>query len=185
MARLLVVASITAALVAVAGASAATLPATARISQASSGARGIKLMPAFETEVLEGINALRSSQGLVPLRPSAALAEAARQHSQSMAESGFFDHASADGSPFWKRLRATYPQKRRFWRAGENMVWASPTLSARLVLDMWLKSPEHRENLLAPGWREIGLGAVRALAAPGVYGGSNVTILTADFGVRR
>jgi hypothetical protein len=26
---------------------------------------------------------------------------------------------------------------------------------------------------------------VHALAAPGVYGGSTVTILTADFGVRR
>jgi uncharacterized protein YkwD len=164
---------------------AVTLPARAHVSHTSSGAQGIKLMPAFETRVLEAINALRSSQGLVPLRPSVALAQAARQHSESMAESGFFDHASVDGAPFWKRVEAKYPPSSRFWRVGENMVWASPTLSTRLALDLWLKSLEHRENLLAPAWREIGLGAVRALAAPGVYGGSNVTILTADFGVRR
>jgi uncharacterized protein YkwD len=64
------------------------------------------------------------------------------------------------------------------------MVWASPGLSADQALEMWLNSPPHRKNLLTPAWREIGLGAVRALAAPGVYQGRDVTILTADFGVR-
>jgi uncharacterized protein YkwD len=47
-----------------------------------------------------------------------------------------------------------------------------------------MDSPPHRKNLLTPGWREVGLGAVRALGAPGVYRGLDVTILTADFGVR-
>jgi uncharacterized protein YkwD len=49
---------------------------------------------------------------------------------------------------------------------------------------MWLDSPPHRKILLTSAWREVGLGAVRALAAPGVYKGLDVTILTADFGVR-
>jgi uncharacterized protein YkwD len=48
-----------------------------------------------------------------------------------------------------------------------------------------LASPTHRENLLAPAWREIGLGAVHAIGAGGVYNGLDATILTADFGVRR
>jgi uncharacterized protein YkwD len=143
-------------------------------------------MPTLETKVLDAINDLRRSQGLVPLRPSAALARAARQHSESMAENGFFDHTSVNGTPFWKRLGAKYPQqKSRLWRVGENMIWGAPALSAQRALDLWLKSPEHRAILLAPSWREIGLGAVHALAAPGVYVGSSVTILTADFGVRR
>ncbi len=58
-------------------------------------------------------------------------------------------------------------------------------MSARLALELWLASPPHRANLLSPRWREIGLGAVHAFVAAGVYEGRAVTILTADFGVRR
>ena len=49
---------------------------------------------------------------------------------------------------------------------------------------MWLASPPHRANLLDPHWREVGLSAVHATSAPGVYGGEAATIVTADFGVR-
>jgi uncharacterized protein YkwD len=67
---------------------------------------------------------------------------------------------------------------------GENLVWASPDLNAREALALWLDSPPHRQNLLRAAWREVGLGAVHSLSAPGVYGGLAATILTADFGVR-
>jgi uncharacterized protein YkwD len=134
--------------------------------------------------VLTAINDLRRSQGLAPLRLSRALTVAAGEHSMSMAEHGFFDHSSLNGLPFWKRVEAVYPSKGRRWSVGENLVWASPGLSARRALELWLASPPHRETLLSPAWREIGLGAVHAFAA-GVYNGRAVTILTADFGVRR
>ena len=52
-------------------------------------------------------------------------------------------------------------------------------------IDAWLQSPEHRANLLNQRWREVGIGAVFVDSAPGVYSGSPVTIVTADFGVRR
>jgi uncharacterized protein YkwD len=61
------------------------------------------------------------------------------------------------------------------------MAWASPEMSARQVLQLWLRSPPHRKTLLAPGWRAVGIGAVHASGAPGVFEGRNVTILTADF----
>jgi uncharacterized protein YkwD len=152
--------------------------------RASIGARGITRMRELEPQVLAAINDLRRAHGLGPLRLSRALAVAAGQHSLSMAEHGFFDHSSLDGSPFWKRVKAAYPRNGRRWGVGENMAWASPGLSARQALELWLASPPHRENLLSPAWREIGLGAVRAFAG-GVYNGRVVTILTADFGVRR
>jgi uncharacterized protein YkwD len=47
-----------------------------------------------------------------------------------------------------------------------------------------MNSPPHRANLLSPRWREVGLAAVHVGRAPGVYGGREVTIVTADFGVR-
>jgi uncharacterized protein YkwD len=141
-------------------------------------------MQGFETQVLAAVNDLRRAQGVVPLRLSPALAVAASRHSLSMAEHGFFEHTSLDGSPCSKRVKATYRKNGRFWRVGENLAWGSPGLSARQALELWLASARHRKNLLSPAWREIGLGAVHAYGAGGVYGGRGVTILTADFGVR-
>jgi uncharacterized protein YkwD len=142
-------------------------------------------MRGLEPQVLVAINNLRRAHGLQPLRLSRALSIAAGQHSLSMAEHGFFEHTSLDGSPFSKRVAAAYPKNRsRVWSVGENIVWASPGMSARRALELWLASPPHRENLLSSTWHEIGLGAVHAVAG-GVYDGRSVTILTADFGVRR
>jgi uncharacterized protein YkwD len=149
-------------------------------------AGAITEVPALETDVLAAINDLRRSRGLAPLRASGPLATAAREHSMSMAERGVFEHTSPNGSPFWKRVAARYRRHGdRLWRVGENMAWAAPELNAQRVLELWLTSAPHRENLLAPAWREIGLGAVHAPAAAGVYEGFEVTILTVDFGVRR
>ena len=142
-------------------------------------------MSALETKVYAAINDLRRARGLSMLRSNAVLSVAAAQHSVSMVENGLFEHASTDGSPFWKRDLAVFPQgKYRFWSVGENMAYASPGLSAGEAIDLWLASPSHRANLLSPVWREIGLGAVHAVEAGGVYGGRSVTIVTVDFGAR-
>ena len=45
-------------------------------------------------------------------------------------------------------------------------------------------SPGHRKNILQPRWREVGLSALTVPAAPGVFGGRDVVIITTDFGVR-
>jgi uncharacterized protein YkwD len=82
-------------------------------------------------------------------------------------------------------VQGKYSEGAGRWIVGENLVWASPDLSAQEALEMWLDSPEHRKILMRPAWREIGLGAVHSLSAPGVYGGLAATILTADFGVRK
>jgi uncharacterized protein YkwD len=49
---------------------------------------------------------------------------------------------------------------------------------------IWQNSPRHRRVLLTPRWREIGVSAVHVPAAPGFFRGCEVTIATADFGVR-
>jgi uncharacterized protein YkwD len=161
----------------------------ARVSDTNPGSRtpsSAKVTSAkLEQSILLAVNDQRRLHGLDPLRLSRSLAAAAREHSLSMAEHGFFDHTSFDGSSFWQRIRQAYPPVNgRSWAAGENLAWASPDMSARHVVDMWLASPLHRRNLLAPSWREAGIGTVHAVAAPGVYEGRKVTIVTADFGAR-
>jgi uncharacterized protein YkwD len=145
----------------------------------------IAAVPALQTRMLSAINDLRRTNGLTELRLSQALSLTALGHSRSMAQHGFFSHSSANGSPFWARIKPKYgPLPGSFWSVGENLVWASPDISADQAIQLWLNSPPHRKNLLTPAWREIGLGAVHALGAPGVYKGLDVTIVTADFGVR-
>jgi uncharacterized protein YkwD len=145
----------------------------------------IAAIPALQERVLAVINDARRTRGLHELRLSPGLSLAALGHARSMAHHGFFSHSGFDGSPFWARIKTKYgPLPGAYWSVGENLVWASPDLTADQAIQIWLNSPPHRKNLLTPAWREIGLGAVRALGAPGIYRGLDVTILTADFGVR-
>src|ERR1700730_10699849 len=140
----------------------------------------------FESSVLVDINAFRVQHGLAKLRLSSQLTAAARAHSQQMAQDGYFAHESADGSVFWKRLQHFYASSPwSYWSVGENLLWSSPGIDGAGALKLWLASPEHRKNLVNPLWCEIGVSAVNAAQAPGVYHGQDVTIVTTDFGVRR
>lgn len=103
-----------------------------------------------------------------------------------MATDGYFAHESADGSAFWQRIKLYYSiSGHSYWSVGENLVWASPNLTAQQAVKIWMNSPPHRANLLSSKWREIGLSAVYSSDAPGSYQDRAATILTADFGVRR
>ena len=142
-------------------------------------------LSSLEHGVLADINVFRTQHHLAPLRLSSALTISAREHSQQMAADGYFAHESADGSAFWKRIRRFYPSgSNRYWSVGENLLWSSPDVDAQSALEMWLASPEHRANLMTARWREIGISAVHATAAPGTFKGLDVTIVTTDFGVR-
>ncbi len=131
------------------------------------------------------IDDVRAGDGLAPIATSTALAAAARTHALSMARKGYFSHRSADGTPFWKRILASYPAAGyRSWRAGENLYWsAAANVSAAGVAAAWLASPEHRRILLG-AWAEVGIAIVQVHAAPGVFHGRDIVIAVADFGRR-
>jgi uncharacterized protein YkwD len=142
-------------------------------------------LSALEFDVVARINAQRTSRGLRPLRVSRGLTAAANYHSQQMGALGFFEHESSNGASFWRRIQRFYPPKRGYWSVGENIFWESPDTSASSAVREWMHSPPHRCNILTREWREIGVAAVHFAAAPGAFGGRSVTIVTADFGVRR
>jgi uncharacterized protein YkwD len=142
-------------------------------------------MQALDANLLVQLNAIRSAHGLVPLKPNAVLARAAEAHSAEMIARGYFAHTSFDGSPFWKRLNAYVGDApNRTWSVGENLLWSSPDVDPTQAVQLWMASPEHRQNILTARWREIGVGALHADSAPGTYGGHAVTVITTDFGVR-
>jgi uncharacterized protein YkwD len=168
---------------------AATLAALAAaallVGSALASGSSERSLTTLNRQVLASINHLRAAHGLVRLRESPALDRSARRHSLEMGRLGYFSHSSAAGIQFWQRIRDSYSAHGySYWAVGENLGWASPSLSAAGTTRMWLADPAHRENLLAAQWRQIGISAVGLASAPGVYGRRRVTIITADFGVR-
>lgn len=135
--------------------------------------------------LLTAINGFRAQHGLKPLRSSVRLARAAEGHAVSMASDGYFSHTSDDGTVFWKRIARTYPQGTYArWSVGENLLWTAGSPTADQALAMWVASPEHRAVMLTAVYREVGIAAVAAPSAPGVFGGLDVTVVAADFGAR-
>jgi len=151
----------------------------------ASRSRSVSVDRALDATVVLRINDVRAQHGLAPLRVSVALERAAAAHTREMVSDGYFAHESSDGSPFWKRVQRFYGSSGfRTWWVGENLVWGSPKLSGDDAVEDWLRSPEHRANMLSSKWREIGLAAVHVPSAPGAYGDRETTVVTADFGAR-
>jgi uncharacterized protein YkwD len=126
-----------------------------------------------ESSLLTAMNEVRIANGLQPLRADARLERAARTHSSRMLRTGTFAHGA-----FNARIRRTGVRAKR---VGENLAWGQGRLSAaRSILRMWLASPEHRANLLHPGYRIVGVGALR-----GCFDGHRHTLMvTTDFAGR-
>jgi uncharacterized protein YkwD len=157
----------------------------ATASPARSDATHETQLHSLNHEIAAAINAYRVANHLRPLRVSVHLNASARQHSEEMGEDGYFDHPSADGTAFWKRIQRYYPSAHySYWSVGENLLFAAPTVDAATAMQMWLGSPDHRANLRNKNWRDLGVSAVYVPDAGGVYGGTDVTIITTDFGVR-
>ena len=147
--------------------------------------RGGRAPSALEASVLRELNAVRVAHGLRPLRPNGELRVAAAQHSREMLADGYFEHASYDGTPFWKRIGRWYGAGGyRRWAVGENLLWSSPDVGPSVAVARWMRSPEHRANILGAGWREVGVSALHVPHAPGSYRRLPVTVITTDFGAR-
>jgi uncharacterized protein YkwD len=143
------------------------------------------ILSAYELDVVRRMNAIRTARGLRALRVSRQLSAASAYHSNQMGLRGFFEHESANGAEFWKRIERFYPSRRASsWSVGENIIWGSPEISASSVVREWMQSSPHRANILSREWRDVGVGAAHFPSAPGAYRGGRVTIVTADFGVR-
>jgi uncharacterized protein YkwD len=147
--------------------------------------RSISTLGALDLSVLEQLNQVRLTAGLVALQTSPDLSAAAAQHSTEMVVDGYFAHDSRNGSVFWKRLLHFYPLiGSDAWSVGENLLWTSGSLTAVHAVALWMASPDHRANVMNPKWRQIGISALQRSAAPGTFGGKTVIVITTDFGVR-
>jgi uncharacterized YkwD family protein/spore coat assembly protein SafA len=106
-----------------------------------------------ETAVLSLVNQQRQNSGLKPLQMDWELQRVARTKACDMAQKGYFSHQSPTyGSPFdmMKQFGITFKS------AGENIAQGQRT--PQEVMDAWMKSQGHRENILKPDFTHIGVG---------------------------
>ena len=110
---------------------------------------------AFEKKVVELTNAERAKQGLAPLTLDTALSKVAHAKAQDMKDKNYFDHNSPTyGSPFdmMKSFGISYKS------AGENIAMGQTT--PEQVVQAWMESPGHRENIMNSSFTHIGVGYV-------------------------
>lgn len=139
----------------------------------------------LDAQILTRLNATRVAHGLRPLVVSDDLEKAAVSHSRALVRAGVFQHDSPDGTSFAQRLKRFYtPAGYDSWAAGENLLYNTADIDARSAIQAWLDSPRHRENMLEPDWREVGIGSIHAATAGGTFGGESTWVITMDFGAR-
>lgn len=114
----------------------------------------------FKSDMLAQVNELRRSgcrcgnvnyPAVEPLSWNGLLEEAALRHSTDMQVNDVFDHRGSDGSSFQERVTNTGYR----WQAiGENI--AEGHTSVDEVIQAWLSSEGHCQNLMNPNFTEIG-----------------------------
>jgi uncharacterized protein YkwD len=94
----------------------------------------------------------RSFAPAPPLTLSEALDGVALGHAADMAQNNYFDHEDLAGQSPADRVRATgYREK----LVGENIAYGPRTVEE--VVQGWLDSPDHCENLMDPRFAEMGI----------------------------
>jgi uncharacterized protein YkwD len=107
------------------------------------------------------VNAQRRTRGQQPLAWDAQLSRLARQHSENMARSDFFNHSTPGGMSMVDRARS---QGIRGWSAlGENIAYNQGYDDpAGFVAERWMVSSKHRDNLLNARWTRSAIGVAIA-----------------------
>ncbi len=105
-----------------------------------------------EKAVVELTNKERERAGLAPLVVNMKLMRAARAHSANMARQNVLTHELDGKSPMHRIRDAHY----RHGEYGENCAGGSRTPVD--AVRGWLNSEGHRENMMNPGFKEIGIG---------------------------
>ena len=123
---------------------------------------GMSPLARVEDLVFEMTNQVRRARGLAPLIKDNELRQVARSYSNDMLVRRFFDHTTPDGVPFEARIRDQY--RHGVYAMGEN-IWSASGYNpnqaqylAKQIMDSWMRSPGHRENLLSPDFTNLGVG---------------------------
>ena len=122
------------------------------------------------------LNVERRQRGIRPLKDNDKLTLASQRHANDMSRRHYFEHGDFVG----RIKKARYLRGARGYTLGENIAWGSWDYATPAnIVDAWMHSQGHKDNILNGRFREIGLGVARG--AP-VGGQQNAGTYVTDFG---
>ncbi len=123
-------------------------------------------------KIIELTNWQRHQAGLPLLKENKLLDEAARRKAADMFAFNYWSHISPSGRSPWSFFREV---GYHYTVAGENL--AKDFNDAESVVQAWMASPSHRDNILDGRFRDIGVAVVR-----GELKGVQTTLIVQLFG---
>jgi uncharacterized protein YkwD len=117
----------------------------------------------IEQEVLIYVNKEREAAGLDPLIWDEKLRDIAEYKANEMLQYQYFSHTSpVTGGPMNLAVDYFKYETNGF---GENLLYYYGSsdhnmVSAERMVQDWMNSPPHRENILRPEWKKLGVGVV-------------------------
>jgi uncharacterized protein YkwD len=124
----------------------------------------------IEMKIIQLTNKQREKRNLPPLIIDPYLTIASRNHSYEMLIKGYFSHISPiyyNKTPAVRIYNSGIVQ----YRTGENiaqnagtlipiLIFNNPDSLARIIVNKWMESPHHRDNILNSQYTNIGVGAI-------------------------
>lgn len=122
--------------------------------------------------LLELTNNERIKNNLNPLQLNSNLSAAAEKKAKDMFVKNYWSHFGPNGETPWDFILGSGYQ---YEFAGENL--AKNFLFSQGVVDAWMKSPTHRDNLLRQEYTDVGYAVVN-----GMLSGEETTLVVQMFG---
>jgi uncharacterized protein YkwD len=132
---------------------------------------GVQLLEPLAQRLAELTAECRRDAGLGPLEADPELLPAAQAHALDMLERGYMEHVTPDGLDPAERVALLH--RRLVGRVGENLAEQQGLTAEQLegqigplaarIIDGWMQSPGHRENMLDPAYTNLAI----AVAAKG------------------
>ncbi len=123
-------------------------------------------------DIVAQTNQQREKQGLSPLTLNTQLSAAALAKAQDMFDNQYWAHTSPTGKQPWDFIKAA---NYRYRVAGENL--ARDFYQTGDMIQAWMNSPTHKENILNGQYQQIGIAVVN-----GKLEGFETTLVVQMFG---
>ncbi len=123
-------------------------------------------------QIIDLTNAERAKFGLSPVSENSALSQAAEAKARNMFEENYWAHFAPSGKDPWGFMSAAGYS---FSFAGENL--AKNFSNSDEVMNAWMNSPSHKENIINSRYQEIGIAVL-----DGTLQDQNTTLVVQMFG---
>jgi len=123
-------------------------------------------------KIIELTNQRRLELGLAPLVNNPLLNEVAQRKAADMFAFNYWAHTSPSGRDPWSFFKEV---GYKYIYAGENL--ARDFMDSTSVVEAWMNSPTHKDNIVNPSYKEIGVAVVN-----GTLNGVETTLVVQVFG---